>query len=354
MLQLGEAGYFFLFISFILLVLLFDLGIFSRKDHKIGFTEASVWSAVWILLSLGFYYFILHFGHYIHGISTMDELLERIDRYQHPISVEGLQFSEALVVYEKNLALEYLTGYLIEKSLSVDNIFVILLIFLSFGVDERYYKRVLMWGILGALVMRFLFIFTGAFLVARFQWVLYLFGVNLLLTAIKMFIERNQTEKIDTERHPVVRFAARWFRVYPQFDGHRFLTRKGGRLMITPLLVVLLVIEFSDVIFAVDSIPAIFAVSRDPFIIFYSNIFAILGLRALFFLLVNVLTRFYYLKIGLSVLLAFIGVKMLLHHWLAQWGFRTVHSLYVIVGILAVSIIASMLHKPAENSEGES
>ncbi len=346
--SINEIGFFSVFLVFIFAILLVDLGVFSKNGHKVGFTEATIWSVVWIALSIAFYFFLIHFGYLVHGIDNIKEIQFRISEFRHPIDISGLGFEEALAVYEKNLALEYLTGYLIEKSLSVDNIFVIILIFYAFGVDEKYYKRVLMWGILGAVVMRFAFIFTGAALVRRFDWILFIFGGILIITGIKLFLDRNKKNRIDPSKHPVVRFASRYFNVHKHFVGHKFFVRIDGKRYVTPLFIVLLVIEFSDVIFAVDSIPAIFAVSKDPYIIFFSNIFAILGLRALFFLLANVLNRFYYLKIGLSVLLTFIGVKMLVHDPLKEIGFKTVHSLYIILGILAVSILVSILFPPRE------
>jgi len=342
-----EILFFAIFLVFIFAVLLLDLGVFSKEYKKVGIREATIWSVVWILLSIGFYFFIIHFGYLIHGIENIEEIQARIITYKHPISIEGLDFTEALKVYEKNLALEYITGYVIEKSLSVDNIFVIILIFYAFGVDERYYKRVLLWGIIGAVVMRFIFIFTGAALVRRFDWLLLIFGAFLVFTGIKLFIDRNKKQQIEPEKHPMVKFASKYFRVHKSFEKQHFFIKKDGKWYITPLFLVLLVIEFSDVIFAVDSIPAIFAISKDPYIIFFSNIFAILGLRALFFLLANILSRFYYLKIGLSFLLTFIGVKMLMHGHLEAWGFTTLHSFYIILGILGVSVLASIFFPPS-------
>ncbi len=345
-LNINEISFFTVFLIFILGVLLLDLGVFTKNNHKVGLMEALIWSVVWIGLSITFYFFIIHWGYLIHGIENLEELQERIVKYKHPIIIEGLGLQEALVLYEKNLALEYLTGYLIEKSLSVDNIFVIILIFYAFGVEEIYYKRVLIWGIIGAVVMRFIFIFTGAALVARFEWILLVFGAFLVFTGIKLFLDRHKEGKIEPEKHPIVRFASKYFNVYKSYVGHKFFIKVDGKRYITPLFIVLLVIEFSDVIFAVDSIPAIFAISKDPYIIFFSNIFAILGLRALFFLLANVLNKFHYLKMGLSVLLIFIGIKMLVHDFLSEAGFTTVHSLYVILGILLISILASILFPP--------
>lgn len=344
----SEILFFSIFLVFIFTVLLLDLGVFSKNNHRVGFTEASIWSVVWVAISLSFYFFLIHFGYLVHGLETLEELERNIALYKHPINISGLSFDEAVIVYEKNLALEYLTGYIIEKSLSVDNIFVIILIFYAFGVEEKYYKRVLTWGIIGAVIMRFIFIFAGAALVREFDWLLYLFGAFLLFTAIKLFLDRNKEDKIEPEKHPVVRFASKYFKVHNKYEGHSFFIKKQGKWFITPLFIVLLVIEFSDVIFAVDSIPAIFAISKDPFIIFFSNIFAILGLRALFFLLANVLRKFYYLKLGLAVLLGFIGIKMLFHKYLVAFGFETVHSLYIILAILVVSILASILFPPSK------
>lgn len=346
-----EIIFFSVFLVFIFAILLLDLGAFSKENKPVGLKEAATWSMVWVLFSVGFYFFIIQFGWLIHGIEDTAEIAARIKTFKHPISIEGLDFDQALQLYEKNLALEYITGYVIEKSLSVDNIFVILMIFYAFGVDEKYYKRVLMWGIIGAVVMRFIFIFTGAALVKEFEWILYIFGLFLVFTGIKLYVDRNKTDKIETEKHPVVRFASKYFRVHRQFEGQKFFIRIQGKWFMTPLFLVLLVIEFSDVIFAVDSIPAIFAISRDPYIIFFSNIFAILGLRAMFFLLANVINKFYYLKVGLAVLLTFIGVKMLVHHYLTEWGFTTSHSLVIILVILTVSILASMLFPPESKRE---
>ncbi|MEZ5196735.1 MAG: TerC/Alx family metal homeostasis membrane protein [Bacteroidales bacterium] len=348
MFNFSEITFFTLFLAFIFTILIIDLGVFSKKSHIIGFKEALIWSIIWIGLSIGFYFFIIYFGNYIHGIDNLAELQLRIDKYDHPIDITGLAYPEALMLYEKNLALEYLSGYLIEKTLSVDNIFVMIMIFYAFGVEEKYYKRVLTWGILGAVVMRFIFIFAGSALVIRFHWILYLFGFFLIYTGIHMFFTRNKKEEIEPKNHPVVKFASRYFRTHNSFEGEKFFIRKNGKWFVTPLFIVLLVIEFSDVIFAVDSIPAIFSITKDPFIIFFSNIFAILGLRALFFLVENVINRFYYLKIGLSVLLTLIGVKMLIGEFLKGLGFTTIHSFYLIIGILLISIFASIWFPPKE------
>jgi tellurite resistance protein TerC len=209
-----------------------------------------------------------------------------------------------------------------------------------------YYKRVLMWGIIGAVIMRFIFIFLSAALIQRFDWILYIFGAFLVFTGIKMFVERNKEDKVDTAHHPVVKFVSRYFPVHPVYFRQHFWFRNkydNYRLYFTPLFLVLLVIEFTDVIFAVDSVPAIFSITQDPYIVFFSNIFAIMGLRSLFFVVAHVITMFRFLKHGLAVLLSFIGFKMLLHVQLTEWGFTTIHSLLMIIAILGTSIVASII-----------
>ncbi len=339
----NETMFFAGFAIFIFLMLAFDLGVFNKKDHIIKYKEALVMSLIWVCMALGFYVILNTHGDLIHGITSYDKIAELTSKYKHNIELIPSNFEASLEIYRSNLALEFITGYLIEYALSVDNIFVIVLIFTAFGVRERYYHRVLFWGILGAVLMRFLFIFLGATLINEFEWILYLFGAFLIYTGIMMFVKRNDDEKIEPENHPVVKYSSKIFNVFPKYVGKNFFIRKGGKNMITPLFIVLIVIEFTDLIFAVDSIPAIFSVTKDPYIVFFSNIFAILGLRSMFFLLVNVIHQFHYLKVGLSVLLTFIGVKMLAHDWLHSIGFETIHSLIIIISILSLSIIASLL-----------
>ncbi len=331
------------FAVFIVLMLAFDLGVFNKKDHIIKYKEALIMSLIWVCCALGFYVLISLHGEWIHGISTMERLQEITIANKHNISLVPTDFVGSLEIYKNNLALEFITGYLIEYALSVDNIFVIVLIFTAFSVREKYYHRVLFWGILGAILMRFLFIFLGATIIREFEWILYIFGAFLIYTGVMMFVKRNDEEKIETENHPAVKFASKIFKVYPKYVGKNFFIKRRGVLMITPLFIVLIVIEFTDLIFAVDSIPAIFSVTKDPYIVFFSNIFAILGLRSMFFLLVNIIHQFHYLKVGLAFLLTFIGVKMLAHDWLHSIGFETVHSLIVIVSILTLSIVASVV-----------
>lgn len=345
----NEIIFFSVFILSILTVLLIDLGVFSRNSHVVSFKEASLWSILWISLAIGFYFFIRHYGYLIHGIDNYDELQQKVIQNSHPIQLVAGNFQESLALYQKNLSLEYITGYLIEYALSIDNVFVMIMIFYSFNVKEKLYKRVLFWGILGAIIMRFLFIFLSSALIQQFSWTLYIFGGLLLYTSITMFLNRNKDEKIDAQHHPVVKFASRYFNVFPKFVGQHFFIRKKRKTLLTPLFLVLLVIEFSDVIFAVDSVPAIFSITKDPYIVFFSNIFAILGLRSLFFLVIHIINLFHYLKIGLSVLLAFIGAKMFLHTWLKEIGFTTEHSLYVVLGILIISILASVIFPPVKH-----
>jgi len=344
----NELIFFFGFLIFIIFMLAIDLGLFNKKDHVVSFREAAIMSSVWVTFAIAFYIILRFWGDKLHDIQDFDHLQEITRKHLHNIKLIPDSFAASINIYKKNLALEYLTGYVVEYALSVDNIFVMVLIFTSFGVPAQFYHRVLVWGIIGAIVLRFLFIFLGASLISRFEWILYIFGVFLVYTGITMYINRNQEDEIDPKNHKVVRFASRYFSVYPEFVGHNFFHKENGKKFITPLFLVLLVIEFTDLIFAVDSIPAIFAVTKDPYIVFFSNIFAILGLRSMFFLLVNIIHKFHYLKVGLSFLLVFIGVKMLAHHQLEAWGFTTAHSLYIIIGILAISVITSLLFPKKE------
>ena len=288
------------FVAFVLAMLALDLGVFHRQAHVVRPREAATWAAVWISLALLF--------------------------------AAGLH-----VIYGPRVSLPFLTGYVIEEALSVDNIFVIVLIFEYFRVPRESQHRVLFYGIIGALAMRGVFIGLGAFLIARFHWVLYLFGVLLIVTGIRMAIKRD--DEFEGEHNPIVRLVRRFVPLSAQYHGSRFFTREGVRTLATPLLLVLVLVEFTDLVFAIDSIPAIFGVTRDPFIVFTSNIFAVLGLRTLFFLLASVVDRFYLLKYGLAVILTFVGVKMV-GEPLFEIGI--VPSLAVVVLVLAASVLASL------------
>jgi tellurite resistance protein TerC len=295
---------------FVLAMLALDLGVFHRKSHAVSSREALVWSVVWITLSLLFNVVIYFFWDRMAPASTYTN-------------------SEA--------ALAFFTGYLIEKSLSVDNIFVFILIFSFFGVPAAYQHRVLFWGILGALIMRGILIAVGAALLHEFHWIIYIFGAFLIFTGIRMAWQHE--ENVEPDKNPVVKFFRRFMPVTEKFEGDKFFVRRAGQLMATPLFLILLVVESTDLIFAVDSIPAIFAVTQDPFIVYTSNVFAILGLRALYFLLANVMDKFQYLKFGLAAVLIFVGTKMVI---VDVYKIPTLLSLAVVASILTISVLASL------------
>jgi len=289
------------FNAFVLLMLALDLGVFHRKAHRVTVGEAARWSAIWV------------------GVSLL--------------------FNAAIWMFAgRQPALEFLTGYLVEKSLAVDNIFVIALIFSYFAVPEKYQHRVLFWGILGALVMRGAFIGAGAYALERWHWVIYVFGGILLLTGIKLAIRKD--EGFDPEHNPVLKLVRRVMPVTADYDGQRFFSRENGRRMATPLLLALVMVEVTDLVFAVDSIPAIFAVTKDPFLVYTSNVMAILGLRSMYFLLAGVVHRFVYLKTGLAMVLVFVGAKMMLAD---VFHVPVLASLAVIATLIGGSIAASLL-----------
>jgi tellurite resistance protein TerC len=302
---------------FILALLALDLGVFHRRAHAVSAKEAAIWSGVWISLALLFNGAIYLFW-------------ERI------VPGDALSNGEA--------ALEFLTGYLIEKALSVDNIFIFVLIFSYFHVPDVYQHRVLFWGILGALLMRGAMILAGAALIEAFHWIIYVFGAFLIFTGVRLALQRD--ESLRPEDNPLVRLFRRLMPVTQDYAGAKFFVRRAGRLMATPLLIVLLVVESTDLVFALDSIPAIFAVTDDPFIVYTSNVFAILGLRSLYFLLAGVIDKFYYLKLGLSAVLAFVGLKMLLSDTALKLPIAA--ALGVIALILTVAIVASLLRARRE------
>jgi tellurite resistance protein TerC len=299
------------FTGLVLALLVLDLGVLNRRSHVLTLKEALSWSGGVVLLALGFGLFILW--------------------------REGTQ-----------QALEYYTGYLIELSLSVDNLFVFLLIFTYFCVRADAQPKVLKWGILGAIVMRLIMIGMGAFLLHRFSWIVYVFGALLIVTGIRMFTQKE--ERVDLERNAVVRLARRLIPLSPSYDGTRFFTRTAsGTVVATPLLLVVLVVEWSDLVFAIDSIPAIFAVTRDPFLVYSSNVFAILGLRALYFVLAGMLDKFVYLKPGISFILIFVGLKMVLSGW---FHIPILLSLGVIVTTLALAVVLSLRQSAREAGAG--
>ena len=334
--------FFIAFMLFVTFMLALDLGVFHKKDHEIKIKEAAIWTGIWVTLAMLFGVLLRFRAEWVHGIGGMEELLAYAQKagMEHLIQ-PSMEYAQALEAYRKEIFSQYLAGYFLEESLSIDNIFVMIMIFVSFGIEKQYYHRILFWGILGAIVLRFLFIFLLGAIIGKISWVLAVFGVILIYSGIKMFAKKGE-EKIDTANHPAVRFASRFFPVTREVHGHDFFIKKEGRAYMTPLFLVLMVIEFSDIIFAVDSIPAVFSVTTDTFIVYFSNIFAIMGLRSLFFLLSNVTDMFWLLRYGLGVLLCFIGVKMIGHEFF-HLDISTQASLLVILGILVGSILLSLL-----------
>jgi len=292
---------FVLFNAFILGLLALDLGVFHRKAQSVTMKEAAIWSVVWVVLA-------------------------------------GLFNAGVFVVAGTQTGLEFLAGYLIERALSIDNIFVFLIIFSYFGVPPHYQHKVLFWGVLGALFMRSIFILLGATLIARFEWILYIFGVILIISGWKMMV--NKSIEVHPDKNVFIRLARKLFTIVPGYDSPRFLIRRGGRWLMTPLFLVLITVETTDVVFAVDSIPAVFGITRDPFIVYSSNVFAILGLRAMYFLLAGMMDSFEYLSYGLSLVLIFIGGKMLLEGVL---HIPIGVSLLVVAGILTIAVVGSIL-----------
>ena len=306
------------FIAFVLLMLALDLFVFGgNKAHKVSVKEAGIWSLVWVSLAL-----LFNGGLWWYLKGTV-----------------GAEIAD-------QKALEFLSGYLIEKTLSVDNVFVFLLIFTAFQVPQQYQRRVLIYGVLGAIIMRAIMILAGAWVVSEFSWVLYVFGAFLLFTGMRMLVAAD--EEPDVANNPVLRFARKHLRVAEGDHGERFFVRKNGLQYVTPLFLVLILIEVTDLIFAVDSIPAIFAITTDPFIVFTSNLFAILGLRALYFLLVDVADRFHLLKYGLAMVLTFIGVKMLIMPW---YHVPVQASLTVVAVLITASCVASLFIKPKDSEK---
>jgi tellurite resistance protein TerC len=342
---MSETLFFLVFSVAVLAVMLVDLGVFKKEGAaEVSFKEAGFWSGAWVLLAILFYVFLGYNGAMVHGIQDVAGLQAVQQAYAPHINLGTGSFAEQLSIFQNNLSLEFITGYLVEYSLSADNVFVFILIFNSFGVQKRYYKKILVWGILGAIVLRLIFIFLGAALLQKFDWIIYLFGAFLVYTGVKILLTKEHEEEINPGDHPVVKLLSKYFNVYKRNVIGRFFVRmKTGKLYITPIFVIVVVIAFTDILFAVDSIPAIFSISKDPYIVFFSNVFAVMGLRSLFFFLSSLMGLFRFLPMGLGVLLSFVGLKMIGHHYLEMWGFGTLTSLGVILGILTVSIGLSLL-----------
>ncbi len=320
------------FTGFVLLMLALDLGVFHRKEHEVTFKEATIWSAVWVSLALLFNFLLYRYA------------LWKFPQDERLMSMPD--FVPDLAAW--TVSLEFLTGYIIEKSLSVDNIFIFVVVFAYFAIPAKYQHRVLFYGIVGALIFRAIFIGAGSWLM-QFHWVIYVFGGFLIITGLKMMFSGEN--EIEPAKNPVIRIFTRFMPVTKQLHGKHFFVREHGRWAATPLFIALLFLEMTDIIFAVDSVPAIFAITAEPMIVFTSNIFAILGLRSMYFMLAGAVTKFYLLKYGLSVVLVFVGLKMV---WLNDaWGgkFPITWSLGFILTTIAISIAASLLFPRMEDKE---
>lgn len=312
------------FTAFVLVLLALDLGVFHRDAHEVSFKEASIWTTVWISLALMFNYLFYLYAQY------------QFSNHERYLALPGFDPDSQA----KTTALEFLTGFVVEKSLAVDNIFVFAVVFAYFGIPKMYQHRVLFWGILGALLFRAIFIAMGSVLM-QYQWVVIFFGGLLILTGIKMFFAGTKPQNL--ENNWMIRQLKKVFRVHPQIEGQNFFIKKNGLTYVTPLFLALIFLELTDIIFAVDSVPAIFALTKEPLIVFTSNIFAILGLRSMYFMLSGVMDRFAYIKYGLAAVLVFVGLKMV---WLNEaFGgkFPIVWSLAIIASMIGFSIVVSIL-----------
>ncbi|HYG02593.1 MAG TPA: TerC family protein [Chryseosolibacter sp.] len=312
-----ETILFGVFAIIIILFLVLDLGLFHKQAHKISTKSALYQSMFWVGVSTAFGYLVYVYGPYVH-----------------------IEQGKEVVLKGSDAAVLYFSAYLTEYALSVDNIFVILLILKYFQVNENYYHKILFWGILGAIVFRAFFIFLGALLIEEFHWILYIFGVFLLYSGIRIYFEDGD-EKIEPEKNPILRFCKRYLPMTADEHGGKFVVKEQGKTVFTPLFLVIVLIETTDLIFAVDSIPAAFAITQNPFLIYTSNIFAVMGLRAMFFLLAGIIDKFYLLQKGLSIILFFIGAKMLLDIWHIEVNVYL--SFTVIIATLILSIVFSVL-----------
>ncbi|HNX53955.1 MAG TPA: TerC/Alx family metal homeostasis membrane protein [Prolixibacteraceae bacterium] len=338
------------FLILILTVLMIDLLVVGRNSHIVSAKEALIWSSIWFALSMGFFVFLKFYGHLLHGIDTPEELTNVISKYASGLKFHTTDYEGMLAEYRNNMSMGYLAGYFIEQTLSVDNVFVILLVLQSFSVPQKNYKTVLFWGVLGAIILRFIFIFTGAALIHKFSWILYVFGAFLIFQGIKILFSKDEEQK-DPHDSVIFRFFSKYLNISKDYHGDKFAYKYNKKVIFTPLMVVVILVEFTDVIFALDSIPAVFSVSLDPFVVFFSNIFAIIGLRSLFFLLANMVSKFRFLNVGVSVLLSFVGLKLLLHNWLDDIGFKTSYSLYFIAATLVLSVLFSVIFPEKETAE---
>jgi tellurite resistance protein TerC len=337
-----------LFFVVLMIGMLWDLGVFSKTTEvevtaKQAIKHSAVWFSIGLLMTVAVYFF----HGQLHQIATLQDLQHYATEYRVDIDFSK-GFDHAMADFSRTSSISYLSGFLLEYALSVDNLFVILLIFQSFKMNGQNQKRILIWGVIGAIVLRFFFIYLGTEMVSRFAWVMYLFGAFLIYSGFKM-LTAGEDDSFDTVNHPVIRFTRRWFRIWDKNpDETRFFVRNEGLLYVTIPFLVLIIVDVTDVVFAVDSVPAVFGVTTDPYLVFFSNIFAVMGLRSLYFLLGAGMDQFYSLKYGLSMILVYIGLKMLLEKWAHQYGFNEIHNLLIIIGILALSIFWSVWF-PKEN-----
>lgn len=312
------------FTLFVLFVLALDLGVFHKKAHEVRFKEASIWTGIWIGLALVFNYLFYQFAYLI--FSTQE-------KYK---SISGFNPDDQA----KSSALEFLTGYVIEKSLAIDNIFVFAMVFAYFGIPQKYQHKVLFWGILGALIFRAIFITIGSVLMQH-QWIVIFFGIVLILTGIKMYFAGTKPQGL--ENNLMVRMLKKVFRIHPNLIDENFFIKKNGLIYVTPLFVALIFLEISDIIFAIDSVPAIFAITKEPLIVFTSNIFAMLGLRSMYFMLAGMIDRFAYIKYGLASVLLFVGLKMVWLNKAFGGKFPVLWSLTIIASLIGISVLASLI-----------
>lgn len=312
------------FVAFVLVVLALDLGVFHKKAHEVSFKEASIWTTVWISLALVFNYLFYLYAQY------------QFSTHERYTSIPGFDAA----VQAKTSALEFLTGFVVEKSLAIDNIFIFAVVFAYFGIPKIYQHRVLFWGILGALIFRAIFIAMGSVLM-QYHWIVIFFGALLILTGTKMFFAGTKPQNL--ENNFIVGILKKVFRVHPHIEGQKFFIKQNGLTYVTPLFLALIFLELSDIIFAVDSVPAIFALTKEPLIVFTSNIFAILGLRSMYFMLAGVMDKFAFIKYGLASVLIFVGLKMVWLNELFGGKFPINWSLIIIATLIGSSILVSVI-----------
>lgn len=323
------------FLVFVLFMLALDLGVFNRKAHEVSFKEATTWSIVWVTLALIFNFIFYQYA---------------LHKFSDPTNIPSVYGHMTATEIANKVGLEFLTGYILEYSLSVDNIFIFVLVFSYFAIPSIYRHRVLFYGILGALIFRAVFITIGSALM-QLWWIIYIFGGFLIITGFKMFFSGD--EKIEPEKNLLIRIFRKFMPVTHKIEGKEFFVKQNGKTYATPLFIALLFLEATDIIFAVDSVPAIFGVTKEPLIVFTSNIFAILGLRSMFFMLAGVIDKFYLLKYGLAVVLVFVGLKMVFLNPYFDGHFPITWSLGIILGVIGTSIVASLLFPQKEEAEEE-